>query len=462
MSDVVTLIEENLDALVLDPSDPLTSAELFLAAEYQQGGARLLHHHRGMFCHWNGAAYAEMDEAALRANLYQFLKRAKRNEKGKVKPFKPTTSKVNNVLDALKAASNLPAEIEPPAWIARPGPPPAELIACRNGLLHLLTGELMPPNPAFFGLNAVDFDYDPDALDAVNFESFLDDLWSDDRQSRDTLQELFGFALTTDTRQHKIFMIEGPKRSGKGTLARVLTALLNPANVCAPTLASLGTNFGLAPLIGKQLAIISDARLGGRADQHAIVERLLSISGEDTLTIDRKYREPWTGRLAVRFLILTNELPRFADASGALISRFVLLKLHESFYGREDLGLTDRLLTELPAILNWAIAGWRRLQDRRYFVQPTSALEALQELEDLASPISAFVREKCEVGPGIEVKIDELWREWKNWSEENGRKPSTKQTFGRDLSASVRTIRVRQHRLGDKVERFYAGIGLAR
>ena len=25
------------------------------------------------------------------------------------------------------------------------------------------------------------------------------------------------------------------------------------------------------------------------------VERLLSISGEDTITVDRKYREPWTG-----------------------------------------------------------------------------------------------------------------------------------------------------------------------
>ena len=40
------------------------------------------------------------------------------------------------------------------------------------------------------------------------------------------------------------------------------------------------------------------------------VERLLSISGEDTLTIDRKYRDPWTGRLPTRFMILTNELPQ--------------------------------------------------------------------------------------------------------------------------------------------------------
>jgi putative DNA primase/helicase len=75
----------------------------------------------------------------------------------------------------------------------------------------------------------------------------------------------------------------------------VLTRLVGIDNTVAPTLAGLGVNFGLAPLIGKRIAIISDARLGGRADQHAIAERLLSITGEDAITIDRKFREAWTG-----------------------------------------------------------------------------------------------------------------------------------------------------------------------
>ena len=65
---------------------------------------------------------------------------------------------------------------------------------------------------------------------------------------------------------------------------------------------------------------------------------LLSISGEDTLTIDRKYREPWTGRLPTRFMILTNELPRFSDSSGALASRFVMSILT----GRSTGGRTRR------------------------------------------------------------------------------------------------------------------------
>jgi len=38
--------------------------------------------------------------------------------------------------------------------------------------------------------------------------------------------------------------------------------------------------------VNKSLAIISDARLSGRTDQAIVTERLLSISGEDSLTID--------------------------------------------------------------------------------------------------------------------------------------------------------------------------------
>jgi len=38
-------------------------------------------------------------------------------------------------------------------------------------------------------------------------------------------------------------------------------------------------------------------------------------------TIDRKYEEPWRGQLPTRIMVLTRELPRSTDASGAISSR---------------------------------------------------------------------------------------------------------------------------------------------
>jgi putative DNA primase/helicase len=133
----------------------------------------------------------------------------------------------------------------------------------------------------------------------------------------------------------------------------------------------------------------------------------------------------------------------------------------QSFYGREDHDLTDRLLSELPGILGWAIEGWDRLRRRKHFSQPDSALELLGQLADLSSPIAAFIRDCCKVGPGYRVTTEEMFKEWQGWCHKNGRKePGTVQSFGRDLSASIPTLRRVQGREGEERFRAYEGIGL--
>ncbi len=234
------------------------------------------------------------------------------------------------------------------------GPCPSEIIACRNGLLHVPSGELLEPTPRFFTRNALAFDFLPDAPAPRQWLDFLNQVWPGGEEI-ELLQEIFGYLLVPDTSQQKIFLLVGPKRSGKGTIGQVLAKLIGERNVCSPSLNSLGDTFGLEPLIGKQLAIVSDMRVGFKTDIAAVAEDLLRISGEDSVSVNRKFKEAVTGKLAVRFLIMSNETPRLPDASGALASRFIPLMMENSFYGREDHGLTDRLLTELPGILKWAI-----------------------------------------------------------------------------------------------------------
>jgi putative DNA primase/helicase len=214
-------------------------------------------------------------------------------------------------------------------------------------------------------------------------------------------------------------------------------------------------------LIGKPLAVVSDARLGGKSDQAVLAERLLSISGEDAITIDRKHQSAWTGRLPTRFMLLSNELPRITDSSGALAGRFIIIVLQNSFYGREDTGLGDRLVTELPSILNWALVGYRRVFARGHFVQPSASNEAIEELELLGSPIKAFIRDKCCIGPEHSVPVELIYEAWRTWSEKNGRRDAgTKQTFGRDLRAAIPGLRMTQPREGDDRVREYQGIGM--
>lgn len=447
--------------LVLDPANPMPAARQFVKSQFICQGERVLHHQGGEFFRWTGSCYPPQPEEEVRAELWRFLEGAKVLERKKLVDYKPNRARVGDALDALRAVVNLPARISPPAWLDAPEAPAKGFLACRNGILYFPTGDLLPHTPKFFARHAIPTDYRPDAPPPSGWMAFLRDLWGEDAEAIGTLQELFGYCLDSDTRQQKIFLIVTPRRGGKGTVARVLTGLLGQENVAGPTLASLGSNFGLAPLIGKNVAIIADARLGGRADQQAIAERLLSVSGEDSLTIDRKFLPAWTGRLPTRFILLTNELPRIADASGALASRFIVLTHAKSFLGQEDPGLTGRLLTELPGIFSWALEGWRRLRRRGYFVQPESAREAIAQLEDLGSPVAAFLKERCQVGPQYQVGREKLYDAWCCWCESQGRvHPGTAATFGRDLRAALPEIKTERPRDGETRARYYSGVGL--
>ncbi|HEX7840940.1 MAG TPA: phage/plasmid primase, P4 family [Kofleriaceae bacterium] len=375
-------------------------------------------------------------------------------------------------------------------WIGAPtvDHPVLELAPCRNGLLHLDSRTLYPATPRYFATTSLGVSYERAAPSPTRWLSFLRELWPhkdhaaeirqaitvgdeetanrlriEQRNSDESiaaLQEWFGYMLAPDTRQQKIMLLVGPKRSGKGTIGRVLRALLGRESVAAPTLASLGTNFGLWPLIGKSAAIIGDARLGGRTDIAQVVERLLSISGEDAQTIDRKHREPWTGYLSTRITIISNELPRFADASDALASRMLILELEHSFYGKEDTGLTDALLAELPGILHWAIDGWDHLHRRGHFVQPAASAALVDDMADLASPVAAWVRERCKRGPKCKVECTVAFRDYQAWATEQGHQHKvTLTTFGRDLKAAAQVVRV-QVREGTNRPWVYRGIEL--
>ena len=428
--------------LLPSPSNPLAVARKLIEEKYRTDAGLTLINHRGDFFRWDGACWPERDRLDIRRDAYAFVEGAiYLDAEGKSQPFAPTVRKINDLIDALRACVGITSEHEPPVWLdERANPPASEIIAMQNGLLHLPARRLLPHTPGFFVHHALAFPFVADAPLPVRWLAFLRQLWPNDHASIATLQELFGYVIGGGTRQQKIFLLVGPLRAGKGTIGRVLTGILGRHNVAAPTLASLSTNFGLAPLIGKPLALMSDARLSAKADAKVVVERLLSISGEDSLTIDRKYREPWTGRLPSRFVILTNELPGFTDASGALSSRFIVLVFSKSFLGREDPGLTDELLTEAPSILKWGLAGLDRLNERGYLVMPESGRDAVQQLEDLASPVAAFVRERCRVGQDASVEVDVLWGAWKEWCEGQGRGHGTKAVFGRDLRAALPAV----------------------
>ncbi|WP_236655339.1 DNA primase family protein [Streptacidiphilus carbonis] len=454
------------EQILPSPTNPMAVARELLPA-WLHGRALKLRRWHGDWVLWVGPHWIAVDGDAMRADLYPRLEHATyqyvdRKGEQKTAPWAPTSGKVGNLMEALASIVHLPSDVETPGWLAAPESTAsrAPVIACRNGLLDISTRQLQPLTPLYFNRVSVPFDYVADAPVPVRWIGFLSSLWPGDPEAVLAVQEWFGYILSGRTDLQKMMLIIGPPRSGKGTIARTLTALVGKANMAGPTLAGLSTNFGLSPLLDKTLAIVSDARLP-RIGTEVVVERLLSISGEDTLDVDRKYRDPWTGRIPVRFLLLSNELPAFADASGAIASRLIVLTMVNSFLGKEDRALEGDLNRELPGILNWSLDGLQSLIERGRFSEPKSSADAVAMLAASVSPIKAFLGELCTVGPEHRVPTDLLYEAWADWCKDSGRDhKGTKETFGRNLLAAVPGLRQTRPLVNKVKVRMYQGVTL--
>jgi len=445
--------------------DPLPMARAFLAEKHDGDGLR---HWRGDFYGWDGRCWLEREQGSVRADLYTFMEPLMTlNLNGDKVPFAPNKHSVSTAIDALQAVGHLPTEIEPPHYLEGTGPSPLEMVAFNNGVLNLKTMALTAPDKCLFALHALNCDHDPTAK-APKFEDFLKQALSDegtqpDQDTDDTInmiEEFMGLLMVPDTSRQKAMLMLGPPRSGRGTLIRIIRELVGPRNFAGPTTQSFGGDFGLEQLIGKLVAAISDARTGGRVDVHTLVERILTITGEDAQSINRKNNSFWHGKLPTRLIVVSNEMPKFVDASGAIASRFIIAKFRRSFLGRENWDLTNELLAELPGIANLAIAGWHRLMLRGRFKQPGSGQALLDEMLRSAHPVRMWVDDRVTLEANAATPVRDAYADFKTWCEDNGCRVTPSNSFGKDLLAAHKELTAKKITLPGENDQTRCYVGL--
>jgi putative DNA primase/helicase len=450
--------------IVLD-SGAMNHARIFLDSHYTSEEGYSLVHYADEFYIYVGTHYEVIEEATIRAKLYAFLDKCKKPAKqGALAPFNPSPASVSAAIDAIQSIVHLPnhPNTKPPIWLedyARSKPAASKLISVQNGLFHLEDSMMLPHSLGFFTQNSLPFEYNP-TKQCPTWSTFLQSVWPEDHESIETLQEMFGYILSGDTRQQKFFNIIGPRRSGKGTINKVLVALLGQHNTVAPELGELCDTFGLQPWLGKLLASFTDARAPER-NRSAVVSQLLRIVGGDTITVNRKNKESWNGYLPTRLVIYSNEVLQLTENSNALTGRMIVLKMTKSFFNHEDTDLSHKLEQELSGIFNWAMEGLkRRLARGGHFVQPHTGKEYLDLMAELGNPIGSFSEDALEFSPDYMVNKEEVFACYKHWALKKSMPPGTEQAFKRRFLAATQEQLVRSEQVRENGERLQVYMGV--
>ena len=234
---VTEALEQVRDALqrkLPSPKEPLRVARILIDERYSNGSL-LLRAWRGGIWVWDATRWVEVEESKIRSDTYTFVEHAAWIDTSKKepeeKPWAPNRYKIADLVDAMRAATHLREDVHQPAWLEAVDAPPAdELVAVTNGLLHVTTRDLLPHSPKYFNQTAVPFAYNPTRRSRNAGSKFLGELWPDDPESIEALQEFFGYVISGRTDHHKILLLVGPTRAGKGVIARVLKGLVGEGN----------------------------------------------------------------------------------------------------------------------------------------------------------------------------------------------------------------------------------------
>lgn len=330
---------------------------------------------------------------------------------------------------------------------------PEYVVNLQNGRLNLRTGELLEFTPEVIDFCRVPVTYDPAAYDK-SLDKMLDKVFCYDKEVRDLFEEMVGYLLLKSSRYRKGFLLYGDGSNGKSTILNMLKAFLGESNYSSVELEKLSDPFKTAELYGK-LANIGDDINASDIKDTGTLKKL--FTGE-SVTVERKYEQPFTLKSYAKLIFSCNSIPRIADKTYGMYSRLVLIPFNAIFTADDD--DFDPFIEEkvtspraLSYLLNMGIKGLQRLFKNNRFTEPKVSKLALEAYQTDNSNVLMWIDDE-----GISTDYllsnftDKLFSDFNDWCSRVFVKPSSLRTFHKDIESKyqMERKRVRNNETGGK------------
>jgi putative DNA primase/helicase len=329
-----------------------------------------------------------------------------------------------------------------------------------NGMLNIHNGKLSHHSPKYHSCIRIPIEFNPEA-EAVLFKKFLGEVFMEDDSLIQLVAEIMGYCLTGETRAQKAFMFYGHGANGKSVLAAVIRALVGKENVASVPLRELQNSFARLDLVDKTVNLVTEAEFDSKGMATEIFKAM--VSG-DVIRVEIKNGASFSYAPMAKFISCHNNLPYSRDHRHGLIRRLIILPFRRQFTEEEqDLDLLDKLLEELPGIMNFALEGLQCLQKNNYkFTKCVAVQELLEDFTKNINPMVAFVDECISINGNNRLFNGDAWEAFKEWCRQNGHKTSaeiTRQRFMAEFKAVLEEKHV-PFAAGKRGDRYLSGICL--
>lgn len=271
----------------------------------------------------------------------------------------------------------------------------ANLIAFKNGVLNIATDEFTDFSPEYIITNKIPHRYIPGATSDL-LENVMKKLACGDEDVYNLLYQSIGYCFYRRNELRKSFFLLGEKRNGKSTFLDMVSTLLGEDNTANLDLCEIGDRFRTAELTGK-LANIGDDINDEWVSNTAIFKKV--VSG-DTVTAERKGKDPFKLRSFAKFFFSANSLPRLGRGkdSSAVMDRLVVIPFDAKFTKDDadyDPFIKYKLRGEdvMEALIAKSVPALREVLIEQEFTVCDRVKRNLEEFEKSNNPILEFFEE---------------------------------------------------------------------
>ncbi len=317
----------------------------------------------------------------------------------------------------------------------------ARYIAFLNGVLDIVTGNLLPFSPDLVVTNQIPWNYMPDAYNELA-DKTLNKLSCGDQVIRSLLEECIGYCFYRRNELGKAFILTGDKSNGKSTFLDCVKAILGEQNVSALDLKELGDRFSTSMMFGK-LANIGDD-IGDDFLQGSQVSIFKKVVTGNRIKAERKGQDPFEFNPYIKLLFSANDIPRMKDKTGAVLRRLVIIPFNARFSktlpnGEPDPDYNPFIKYELVEqssleyLIRLGVEGLKRILENDEFSKSEKVQQQLDEYEEENNPIIAFISD-CGVEMIENEPTADVYKRYQVFCAENSMQPMSKIVFSKQIN----------------------------